>query len=319
MIDEAKTDAAATAESQEERIVPGQVPEKNRKLALTKRQWVAIVALAALVIGFAGAVWVLNQQAASPETPIESSATLQDAAELTAPGANESAAEASGENGASEAGDSSDEGSEDASSAGEDSDAGEPGSSSDASDASTSGASSANTESSASAESSSTKDSTASASKKSSSKSSSSKSSKSSKSSSKSDSSSSKSFSKSSASSAAKQISVSLSIDATNAHSYNSEWPASLGSFTLKVDEGSSVWDALNSTGLKIKGSSTYVSAIETSAGSNRYLGEKSCGNLSGWIYAVNGTTPSASVGNYILKSGDKIEFMYTCDLGRDL
>ena len=50
---------------------------------------------------------------------------------------------------------------------------------------------------------------------------------------------------------------------------------------------------------------------------SNLY--EHDCGQLSGWIYRVNGKVPGYGCSQYILKSGDKIEFVYTCDLGKDI
>ncbi|MBO4940907.1 MAG: DUF4430 domain-containing protein [Clostridia bacterium] len=50
---------------------------------------------------------------------------------------------------------------------------------------------------------------------------------------------------------------------------------------------------------------------------SNLY--ERDCGELSGWIYAVNGKIPSCGCSQYILSTGDKIEFVYTCDLGNDI
>lgn len=42
-------------------------------------------------------------------------------------------------------------------------------------------------------------------------------------------------------------------------------------------------------------------------------------GSLSGWLYHVNGKEPSVGCSQYKLKSGDKIEFLYTCDMGSDL
>ncbi len=50
---------------------------------------------------------------------------------------------------------------------------------------------------------------------------------------------------------------------------------------------------------------------------SNLY--ERDCGELSGWIYAVNGKVPGYGCSQYILSDGDEIEFMYTCDLGNDI
>ena len=41
-------------------------------------------------------------------------------------------------------------------------------------------------------------------------------------------------------------------------------------------------------------------------------------GELSGWVYAVNGIFPEVSASAYTLADGDTVEWMYTCDLGRD-
>ena len=49
------------------------------------------------------------------------------------------------------------------------------------------------------------------------------------------------------------------------------------------------------------------------------YLYEFSCGPLSGWMYLVNGVFPNYGCSKYALKDGDVIEWVYTCDLGRDV
>jgi len=46
---------------------------------------------------------------------------------------------------------------------------------------------------------------------------------------------------------------------------------------------------------------------------------EFDCGELSGWMYRVNGTFPNYGCSRYLLADGDTIEFLYTCDLGRDI
>lgn len=48
-------------------------------------------------------------------------------------------------------------------------------------------------------------------------------------------------------------------------------------------------------------------------------LYEFDCGELSGWMYKVNGWFPNYGVSRYAVKEGDVIEFVYTCDLGRDV
>lgn len=49
------------------------------------------------------------------------------------------------------------------------------------------------------------------------------------------------------------------------------------------------------------------------------YLYEFSCGPLSGWMYRVNGIFPNYGCSKYELHDGDIIEWLYTCDLGRDV
>lgn len=58
--------------------------------------------------------------------------------------------------------------------------------------------------------------------------------------------------------------------------------------------------------------SSVYVKGIN-------HLYEFSCGELSGWMYRVNGVFPGYGCSKYALKDGDVIEWVYTCDLGRDV
>lgn len=49
------------------------------------------------------------------------------------------------------------------------------------------------------------------------------------------------------------------------------------------------------------------------------YLYEFSCGPLSGWMYKVNGAYPNYGCSKYKLKDGDAIEWVYTCNLGKDV
>lgn len=57
---------------------------------------------------------------------------------------------------------------------------------------------------------------------------------------------------------------------------------------------------------------SVYVEGIN-------HLYEFSAGELSGWMYSVNGVFPNYGCSQYVLKDGDVIEWHYTVDLGRDL
>lgn len=58
--------------------------------------------------------------------------------------------------------------------------------------------------------------------------------------------------------------------------------------------------------------SSIYVQGIN-------HLYEFSCGELSGWMYMVNGEFPGYGCSKYELSDGDEIVWCYTCDLGHDV
>lgn len=86
--------------------------------------------------------------------------------------------------------------------------------------------------------------------------------------------------------------------------------------------EGESVFDVLlremknNNIHLEFENTPIYNSAyIE---GINN-LYEFDCGELSGWMYKVNDWFPNYGCSRYQLNDGDKIEWVYTCDLGRDV
>lgn len=46
---------------------------------------------------------------------------------------------------------------------------------------------------------------------------------------------------------------------------------------------------------------------------------EHDCGELSGWMYRVNGKYPNYGSSQYKVKNGDTIEWIYTCNGGRDI
>ena len=67
-----------------------------------------------------------------------------------------------------------------------------------------------------------------------------------------------------------------------------------------------------------------YMGADKNSYGSVyiqgiHYLYEFSCGPLSGWMYRVDGEFPNFGCSKYRLKDGQVIEWIYTCDLGKDV
>jgi len=91
---------------------------------------------------------------------------------------------------------------------------------------------------------------------------------------------------------------------------------------TVTFYEGESVFNVFmremkqNKIHLEFENTPIYGSAyIEGIA--NLY--EFDCGELSGWMYKVNGWYPNYGCSRYQLKAGDKIEWVYTCDLGKDV
>lgn len=83
------------------------------------------------------------------------------------------------------------------------------------------------------------------------------------------------------------------------------------------ITEGETVFDILTQAARKYNiqmqsDTNGYISGIG-------YLYEFDCGDLSGWIYHVNGDTPFMMCSEYKLSDGDRIEWLYTCDLGNDL
>lgn len=91
---------------------------------------------------------------------------------------------------------------------------------------------------------------------------------------------------------------------------------------TVTFYEGESVFDVLlrvcqeNKIHMEYMDTPMYNSAyIE---GINN-LYEFDCGNLSGWMYHVNGWFPNYGCSRYALQDGDVICWVYTCDLGADV
>ncbi len=86
--------------------------------------------------------------------------------------------------------------------------------------------------------------------------------------------------------------------------------------------EGESVFDVLQrickEKGIHLESSwtpiynSAYVEGIHN-------LYEFDCGALSGWMYRVDGWYPNYGCSRYQLKDGEKVEWRYTCDLGKDV
>lgn len=88
----------------------------------------------------------------------------------------------------------------------------------------------------------------------------------------------------------------------------------------FEIEEGDTVLTVLNdaaraySLHIDTRGSqnTAYVAGIN-------YLYEFDFGDLSGWMYRINGEFPSLSCNNYTLSGGESIEWLYTREIGNDL
>ncbi len=90
------------------------------------------------------------------------------------------------------------------------------------------------------------------------------------------------------------------------------------------IETGDTVFDILTEAaqtyGIQVenKGSAGSAHGMVYISGIN-YIYEYDFGDLSGWVYHVNGITPSKSCGEYVLSGGDRVEWLYTCEIGHDL
>jgi hypothetical protein len=90
----------------------------------------------------------------------------------------------------------------------------------------------------------------------------------------------------------------------------------------VKFNKGESVFDVLVR---EMKANKIHLEFVNTPMYNSAYiegianLYEFDCGDLSGWMYNVNGWYPNYGCSRYEVKDGDAIEWRYTCDLGRDL
>jgi len=90
----------------------------------------------------------------------------------------------------------------------------------------------------------------------------------------------------------------------------------------IAFQPGESVFDVLLR---EMKNNKIHMEFNETPAYKSAYveginnLYEFDCGDLSGWIYCVNGKTGNVGCSQYIVQPGDVIEWVYTCDMGRDI
>lgn len=117
-------------------------------------------------------------------------------------------------------------------------------------------------------------------------------------------------------------VTMSISCDILKDKEKNEHIPEDytvLGTCEFDIEKGETVYDIL------LEAAKKYGISVEHEGGSDivyisgiNYLYENDYGDLSGWVYKVNGVLPSVGCGGYELKDGDVIEWCYTLDLGND-
>lgn len=90
----------------------------------------------------------------------------------------------------------------------------------------------------------------------------------------------------------------------------------------IALRDGDTVFDVLNRITKKNK---IHMEFSTTPGYNSKYIEgigniyEKDCGELSGWMFSVNGEFAQTGASNITVSDGDKISFVYTCDLGNDV
>lgn len=86
--------------------------------------------------------------------------------------------------------------------------------------------------------------------------------------------------------------------------------------------EGESVFDVLLR---EMRNNKIHMEFCENSIYKTTYIEginniyEFDCGELSGWTYLVNGKTMNVGCSKSLVNNGDRIEWVFTCDMGRDI
>ena len=101
-----------------------------------------------------------------------------------------------------------------------------------------------------------------------------------------------------------------------NARKYVPDSGKLLDKTSIKIKKGSSAYDVLTAVCKlkKIAYDAEYSPIYKTSYVKGiGYLYEKMAGDMSGWLYLVDGVTPNVGSSAYKLKGGEHIEWTYTC------
>ena len=86
----------------------------------------------------------------------------------------------------------------------------------------------------------------------------------------------------------------------------------------IKLENGASAFEALYKAAKENKLPLDYSDTTTIYVKGINHIYEFDYGDLSGWMYEVNGEEKSVGSGDYILKEGDRLVWFYTLNLGRD-
>ncbi|MBQ1236038.1 MAG: DUF4430 domain-containing protein, partial [Oscillospiraceae bacterium] len=94
-----------------------------------------------------------------------------------------------------------------------------------------------------------------------------------------------------------------------------------LGESTVMLSEGSTAFDQLV---IAVREHKLHMDKEEGAMGTVYIKGlgnlyEFDYGDLSGWMFCVNGGSAQTGSGDYKLREGDRVEWLYTTELGKDL
>lgn len=118
-------------------------------------------------------------------------------------------------------------------------------------------------------------------------------------------------------------VTLSVKCDTLKGEKLPEQIPADcviLDDTTFAIAEGDTVYNILYEASGKCHfqvdnrgaAGTAYIAGIE-------YLYEFDYGDLSGWMYKVNGEFPDVGCQGYVLHDGDRIEWLYTRNIGKDL
>lgn len=91
---------------------------------------------------------------------------------------------------------------------------------------------------------------------------------------------------------------------------------------TVTFSDSESVFDLLVR---EMKKNNIHLEFVKTPGYNSAYVEgianfyEFDCGEMSGWMCKVNGRFLKTGPSDYMLKNNDRVEWVYTCDLGRDV